>query len=82
MNLVESLRRAREGKLFKGLTFYITAKPKTDRDIVKQIIECHGGLVRSPFPSSLDADNSPLPRRCTSPRCPRARRWPRGSKHT
>ena len=45
--LNESLRLARsvKGKLFAGMVFYVTAKVPTDKNVLKNVLSAHGGVV-------------------------------------
>ncbi len=55
--LEESLAKARESKLFAGMTFYCTESTAPPPDQLKEIIESGGGSVKTALPakSSLDA---------------------------
>lgn len=44
--LQDVLARARAGKVFEGCTFHLTPHLALGREILKRIIEAHGGVVR------------------------------------
>ena len=46
--LEDVLARAREAKIFQGCTFHITPNVKPSREVLKRVIEAHGGVVSPP----------------------------------
>ncbi|KAI0318294.1 hypothetical protein OF83DRAFT_1116811 [Amylostereum chailletii] len=51
--LAEALHRAKEngGRIFGGMSFYITPKVKLDKKLMKNVITAHGGQLRAQTPT-------------------------------
>jgi hypothetical protein len=54
--LEESLRRAREARLFEGMVFYCTENTLPPPDQLKEIVESGGGTVKTALPAKSNAD--------------------------
>ena len=48
-NLADALKRAKQnaGKLFAGMTFYVTPKIPVDVKLLKNVVTANGGQVRA-----------------------------------
>lgn len=68
--LADALKRARRnaGKLFAGITFYVTSKVPVETKLLKNVVTANGGQVRS-APMLTHTQASDRPNSCP-PRIP------------